>query len=177
MKEEIILITLQVTLVAGFLVVFFFSYASIVENEIVTKQVNYLVDSFTGSASGFLSPETLGVIKNSVDNINPPDMSEEDQEVVEKNAALETQAVQIIMALIITGILVYLFYLIYSMRRGNVREAMKMLLVIGMILTAVAITEVTFLNLVAKNYLTADPNYFRGRILTVLNNFAKNPNL
>ncbi len=177
MKEEIILITLQVTLVAGFLVVFFFSYASTVENEIVTKQVNYLVDSFTGSAKGLLDPQTLNDIKSSIDSLNPPDLSEEDKEVEAKNLQLENQAVQIVMALVITGILIYLFYLIYSMRRGNVREAMKMLLVIAMILTAVAVTEVTFLNLIAKNYLSADPNYFRGRILSVLNNFAKNPAL
>lgn len=177
MKEEIILITLQVTLVAGFLVVFFFSYASTVENEIVTKQVNYIVDSFTGSAKSLMDPQTLDDIKSSIDALNPPDLSDEDQEVEEQNLLLENKSVQIVMALVITGILVYLFFLIYSMKKGNVREAMKMLLVIAMILTAVAITEVTFLNLIAKNYLSADPNYFRGRILSVLNNFAKNPSL
>lgn len=177
MKEEIILITLQVTLVAGFLVVFFFSYASTVENEIVTRQVNYLVDSFTGSAKSLLDPATLNDIKSSIDSLSPPDLSQEDQEVEAQNLQLENKSVQIVMALVITGILIYLFYLIYSMRKGNVREAMKMLLIIGMVLTAVAITEVTFLNLIAKKYLSADPNYFRGRILSVLNNFVKNPTL
>lgn len=177
MKEEIILITLQVTLVAGFLVVFFFSYASTVENEIVTKQINYLVDSFTGSAKSLLDPQTLTVISDSVNELNPPDLSQEDQEVIEKNLVLENQATQVVMALIISGVVVYLLYLLYSMTQGNIYEAMKMLLVIAVILLAVAATEVTFLNLVAKNYITADPNYFRARILSVLNNFANNPSL
>lgn len=173
MKDEIIFIVLQVCLIASFLVIFFFSYVSEIENKIVQKQIEYLVDSFTNEQKYIITdPSIREIIKNSVDSIQTPDLSQEDAEVEASNQQLENLAVQTVLICLIIGILIFLFYLLSSMMQGNVKGPIKILSTSIIILLAVGATEVTFLDGIARNYISADPNYFRMKILQQLKNFA-----
>lgn len=173
MKDEIIFIVLQVCLIASFLVIFFFSYVSDIENKIVQKQIEYLVDSFTDEQKYIITdPSVRQIIKNSIDNIQSPDLSQEDAEVEASNQQLENLAVQTVLIFLIIGIIIFLFYLLSSMLQGNVKGPIKILTTSIIILIAVGATEVTFLDGISRNYISADPNYFRMKILQQLKNFA-----
>lgn len=174
MKEEVIFITLQVALIASFLVIFFFSYVSKVENTIAENQVKYLVDSFTEDQKYFITdPLTKDAISRSVAEIKAPDLSKEDEYVHDSNEKLKSTAYQIILAVFLVGIIIFSVYALYLMNRRDYRSIYKMLIISVILLATVAITETVFLNKIAHEYISADPNYFRNRILVQLKKFSE----
>ena len=173
MKEEVIFIFLHVALIASFLVVFFFSYVSKIENLIVNDQVNYLIDGFTADQKYFITDLSIKeAIRKSVEEMKAPDLSSEDEHVYQRNKALKANAYQIILAVFLIGVLIFMTYAMHSINKGDSRSVYKMLITSVILLFAIALTEIFFLNCIARKYINVDPNYFRNRILIQLNKFA-----
>lgn len=174
MISETVFIMLQVCLIASFLVIFFFSYVGRVEKEIVEKQVTYLVDNFTSAQKYYITqPQIKQLIQQTIESIQPPNLKEEDKAVNESNYKLEQQAVQIILAFMLSGIIVFLTYVLYCINNDNPQGPIKMLIVSAILLMVVALTETVFLNTIAKHYISANPNYFRQKILKELKKFSE----
>lgn len=174
MKEEVIFIILQVALIASFLVVFFFSYVSKVENEIVEDQVKYLIDSFTEDQKYFVTdPVTKEAIRQGIAEMKAPDLRKEDEHVKSRNTALKSNAYQIIFALLLVGLIIFATYSLTLMKKGDYRSIYRMIITSLILILTVAITEIFFLNKIARVYISADPNYFRNRILVQIKKFSE----
>lgn len=174
MKDEIIFIILQVSLIASFLVIFFFSYVSKIENLIVEDQVKYLIDSFTSDQKFFITdPVVKDTIKKSIVDIQAPDLTTEDEEVREHNEKLKGRSYQIILGILLVGLIVFFSYFLYCLNKGNIRPCLKMLITSLILLAAIAGTEIFFLNGIARKFVSVDPNYFRHKILIQLQKFSE----
>ena len=149
-------ILLHVILISSFLVIFFFTYASKVEKQIVQNQSTAVVQDVLDDILVILPDSAVATIGEHVQNITPPDMSDEDNDVKIKNHELYMKTVKQIAALFVIGmIVIYIMSKVYKF-------SMKDLLVHNLIiLFFVAVTEFAFLRYFAKNYSTIDSNYVK----------------
>lgn len=160
--EDIATIIVLVVLVAIFLTVFYFTYVSKVEDEIIRKQVAYLTNYFISDLK-LLPREDIESIRQSIpDNQN---MAEQDQAVKIHNKKVEEKAYTVlgIFSAIGIGIAYYL-----SKKYGfSLLDVLKNNL---LILAFVALTEFIFLNVFVRNYISVDVNAIKLFILDKLVN-------
>jgi glucan phosphoethanolaminetransferase (alkaline phosphatase superfamily) len=151
-----------------FILLFFFTYASVIERNIVISQTEDLVDSLVGQSGVLLKDKTS--IRNLVLNIPVQDMSTEDERLQKQNLILVKKASLIIglfagcLILVVIGLVVYY------------RLDWKKILVTNIILLfVVACVEFVFLTFIAQNYKSFDPNYVRYVILGELQKIKSSP--
>lgn len=149
-------VLLHVILISSFLVIFFFTYASKIEKQIVKNQSTAVVQNVLDDILIILPDSTLETIGDHIQNISPPDMSEEDNEVTTKNHELYMKTVKQISVLFVVGMIV-----IYIMSRVYKFSMKDLVLHNLIILFFVALTEFSFLTYFAKNYSTIDANYVK----------------
>ena len=75
--EILINVTMNIGLISVFIVIFFFTYGSIVEQEIIKKQSEIITIDLISIIKPFLSSEDCIKLK---DNLTVPDMSKEDND-------------------------------------------------------------------------------------------------
>jgi hypothetical protein len=172
MINEVVFIILEVALVATFLAVFYFTYVKNVENNIVDQQIAYLIDDLTAMSQYVLTNEQRNKIKEKLDNMSIPDLSEDDKKVLDNNIALEKKATIYVGILLLIGFLAFIGYYIYSIKTGVYTNNFQDFNKAFMILLSVAITEYLFLNLIVKNYRSVKINYIKYKFLENLNNFS-----
>jgi hypothetical protein len=158
-------ILLHVILISSFLVVFFFTYASRVEREIVENQSKTIVTDIMKEITVFVPSEAMPDIKEGVRTIQSPDMKAQDDQVKAANAALFKKTLTQISVVVIVGMLcVFIMSKVFKF-------SMSELLVHNLIiLVFVAITEFVFLTYFAKNYRTIDSNYIKYTALKAIEN-------
>ena len=78
-------IILNVTLIATFIGVFFFTYGKTIEENVVKNQSELVADYLAKDLSTFIDKETAQKITST---LLPPDMSKQDQDVEENNKQL-----------------------------------------------------------------------------------------
>lgn len=162
-------IVLGVVLIATFISVFFFTYVSKVEADIVKSQMTNIVDDLTDGSRLVLSPSQINTVGDLVQNdLTVPDMSAEDAKVAMNNNALKKKAMKVFGIIIGVGLLV-LMYLWYT-HKLNMGEIIKYSLII---LVVVAVTEYTFVTQITKNYQIVDPNFVRYLIANNLQMYAQ----
>ena len=149
-----------VTIFSIFLGIFYFTYASNIENDILKIQIKKLVDSFTNDLNKLNIRDVNSKIYNIIDNFNVPDMSEEDKKVKDNNNALMFKSAKLfgIFALFSIFFITAMFF-IYKIDLKNI------LITNCIILIFVAITEIFFLNMVAKRYNSLDTNSIKKTIV------------
>ena len=149
----VLTIITSVGMIMLFLGIFFFGYASIIEQEIVTINTNIVTTDLLNIIEPLLDKSTKSDI---LMNLNYPDMSKEDDEVSAINKDLVMKAgislgIIFIVSLVIGFILAYLY-------------KYKILEILGInfiILICIGLTEFSFLHLIPKKFISADTNFIR----------------
>lgn len=147
-------IILSVVFISCFICIFFFTYATRVERNIVVNQTQNLVDSFTGNISVLFSDNES--VKNFVQNMSVKTVNEDDERIKEKNQKILKEAafvvgISAICLIILTIFLIYLFKVNYK----------KLIITNLIILLCIGIVEFSFLTFIAQNYISFDPNYVK----------------
>jgi len=149
-----------VTLFSIFLGIFYFTYASKIENEILKIQIKNLVDSFTNDLNKIHIRNINAVLYKAINGLKVPDMSEEDKKVNDSNKKLMIKSMKVfgIIALFCIVFITSMFF-IYKI------ELKSILITNCIILVFVGITEMFFLNMVAKRYNSLDTNTIKKTII------------
>jgi len=153
-------IILNVTLIATFIGVFFFTYGKTIEENVVKNQSELVADYLAKDLSTFIDKETAQKITST---LLPPDMSKQDQDVEENNKQLKSQAFHILSIVFVVGLL--LTIIITKYYKLNLTDILQTNLTI---LAFVAITEYAFLTYIGQNFISLDPNFVRHKILVSL---------
>jgi uncharacterized membrane protein YraQ (UPF0718 family) len=157
--RDIANIILHVTLISAFIGIFFFTYASKVEEQIVKDQVNYIVKDFIGDSKNLLGPESEA-IKQMLNNIQAPDLEEEDKMVKEQNSKLFSHAMKILVVGVLIGCCT-----VYWMSTKYDFDLMELIKVNLILLAFVALTEYVFLTYFGASFRSGDPNVVKKIIL------------
>ena len=167
-------ILLHVGLMAVFLTIFFFTFAQNIEKQIVEEQINFVITDIVGNVFQPLNKEQKKCIKCEINKeFKTLDFNKEDSEVKKSNKQVFDKA------LIFVGIL-FVIVLIFVIIMGFVNKwdhhYIKYLITASVSsLIFVAITETLFLLLIAKNYLSADPNKIQLKIIKTLEKDRPSP--
>lgn len=172
MIREVVFVLLEVSLIATFLAIFYFTYVKNVENNIVDQQISYLVTDLTDISKYVLDDEERQKIRDKLNEIQIPDLKEEDKRVINNNNKIENQATIYISVLLSVGFLAFIAYYIHSTKIGKGDIVFGDFMNALVILLAVAITEYLFLNLIVKNYRSVKVNNIKYKILENINNFS-----
>jgi len=170
-------ILLHVVMLSSFVAVFFFVYGSKVEQNVVKKQTNAIVDSFTGDIKNIVPQSQLDKLKPYLDQyLVAPDMQQADADAKKKNHDLMMKTVKILG--IINGIAIALIIILWCVGKFAFQgkyyfSGWKLLRDNLITLAFVAVTEFFFLTVIAQNYKSADPNTVKLAIVNTLQNYAK----
>ena len=159
-------IIINVTLIAVVIGVFYFTLASKVEQQVVINQSQYIADSFMNNIVPFISeqqkPLIIAAINKQMDQ-QKQSLTQQDLDAQTKNSQLTILAVIILSIVGVLGI--GSSYALAYYNKINYFEILKSNLVLVLF---VGLTEVLFLELIAKNYISVDPNQVNTDILNAL---------
>jgi len=160
-------ILLHVLLMSIFLTIFFFTIAKNVEKQIVEDQVKYIMDDLIGNTFKGLDNNEKELIKKQVDEeFSSDSLKNEDIKVIQQNKKVFDKS--LIFLSILCSILIVIIVIMYIIYRFEF-SYIKLLGISALFsLIMVALTETSFLFLIAKNYLSADPNNIKLKIIEKL---------
>lgn len=155
-------ILVHVALMATFLTIFFFTFASNLEAGIVKNQVNFVIDDIIGDTFNFVPGKEQRKIL--IDNIvsklpDEKDLKSSDEKVKENNSNTFNDAIRFLTVLLTTASVIVILLAVFFKWDF---EHIKYIVISGIVgLIFVAITEFIFLILIARNFISADPNLIR----------------
>jgi len=159
-SHMIINIIMNSGLIASFIAVFFFTYATTIEQDIVKSQTVIVINDLMQTINPLLSDNVKKQIYN---NIKTSDMSDVDTNASNINNEIINNAYS---HLIIIFSIAFLFVMVLSIAYNhNLYEILGLNLIL---LVLVALTEFTFLHFIPHKFITADTNWVRWKILTTL---------
>lgn len=160
-------ILIHVGVMALFLTVFFFTIAQYFEKKIIEEQIDFVIDDFVGNSLKPVPENTKKEIKEKIDNVfNSKDLSKADESIKKENKKISTKAWIFVSTLLgIILVIVLTFGFIYKWDRYYLKFLFNSALIS---LIFVAITETLFMFLIAQNYLSADPNQIKMKIIQTL---------
>lgn len=169
LAKHIANIILATAMISVFLGVFFFTYASKVEQNIVVNRSTQIVDDMIITAKNVIPQDKKKVIQAELLPylVVPNSLEEEDAKVAEANKQLMQTASKaigifvLICAIIVSLIALFAKIPLWEMIKDNL-----------VILIFVGLTEYTFLTFFAQNYITIDANYVKEKILSSLIQFG-----
>ena len=154
-------VVLNVTLISIFIGIFFFTYAKVVEQNIVKNQSELIAGYLAKDVSTFLSKQTAQKIKESV--TIPLDMAQQDREIEYNNQSLQMNAFIVLVIIFVVGIVI-----VFSLSKYYQFGLSNILIQNLIIVTFIGLTEFSFLTYIIQNFLPLDPNFVRYKILTSL---------
>ena len=158
--EHIINVVMNVSLIATFIGVFFFTYVKTVEKQIVQSQSEMIADEIADDISIFLDKPTAQKLAS---NIPLPDLSEADKAAKKSNDALQLNASKILAIICLCGLAIsYYFTQKYKL------DFMSILRSNLIILTGVALTEYVFVTYILQQFVSADPNFVRYKVIDTI---------
>ena len=155
--ENISSVFMNALLVGLFLCVFFFTYVSSVEGDIVVNQIKFLADNFSQSVK-LMPQEIQDAIKTEINNTQLPDFTAVNTQIDASNSKIIKNSL-ILVGSILAGAMILIYILSTKYLCGF--SFWNMLGKNLIILTFIALTEFTFLNLIPRNYMSVDPNYVK----------------
>ncbi len=162
-------ILIHVALMATFLTIFFFTVASKLEAGIVKNQVNFVIDDIIGNTFQFIptEEERKVLINNLINKLpDPEDLKSADEAVEKNNENSYNTAIHFLSILL--GSVVAILLVMGIVFKWNLQDA-KFLFISGIVgLFFVAITEFIFLILIARNFISADPNLIRSQAIKTI---------
>lgn len=170
-------IAIQVTFIFIFLTVFFFSYVQIVEKEEFQKQLYLIVDNIMqGVEQNILNAHDINkqdkivIINGIINTIQEKivmDSRSDIENVMKQNKAVKMKAFK---SLVVSISIITLFILLVGFCapvKHQIKEAILIVVFVG-------ITEYAFLQLIAKNYISADPNKVKRSFGKAIQDWVKN---
>jgi len=160
-------ILIHVLIMSIFLTIFFFTVAKNVEKDIVKEQIRYVLDDFIGNTFKGLDSSQKQYIKKQInEKLNTDSLKESDKKVQEQNKIIFNKS--LVFLAVIVSILFFIIFALYLIYRFDIKY-IKLLGISALIsLIFVAVTETSFLLLIAKSYLSADPNQIKFKIIKTL---------
>ena len=159
-------ILVHVALMATFLTIFFFTFASNLEAGIVKDQVNFVIDDIIGDSFSFVpGKEQRKILIDYIVSKLPDkkDLKSADQKVEKNNKETFDTSIRFLTVLLTTVIVILILLGVFF--NWNY-ENIKFITISGLIgLIFVAIAEFIFLILIAKNFISADPNLIRSEVV------------
>jgi hypothetical protein len=155
-NKDIAQITLNITFISSIIAVLFFTYGKDVEKMIVQDQAKNIADELAEDVKIFfpkISRETIAA------SIKVPE-EKTDENMILKNATLVSQSIKIFGTICGVGFLITLLICFF----GNV-NIFEVILESLVILAFAVCTEILFLNVIARNYKSADANFVKLQIL------------
>ena len=159
-------VTLSVILVSTFISIFFFTYVSKVEEEIVKTQMDNIVVNLIKDLNLWVSPEFKNILRDSVNKMKSPETSQEDDEVLKSNNKLLIKSIKVFGIVFCIGI--FLIWCMWYKYRFNIKEIVLYNLIM---ICFVALTYFLFLISVPKNYNIIDVNHVKYMFLVNLKNW------
>jgi hypothetical protein len=162
-SEFIANVFISVTLIATFIGIFFFTVAAKIEQDIVKNQTKALVKDLV-QYKVYLPESSKLFASIMVDNLKAPNMEAADAEAKASNSALLKKATKLIVMgnilaiLAVGGLYMYQKFDILHLLKENL-----------FILFFVGLTELMFLVLIGRSYITADPNYVKYYLVKTIN--------
>jgi len=161
--KSFIQIIFNVLLISLFLTTFFFTYVKNIENNIFINNIKYLVDDLSSTIKLF-GPRIGPLINQSINDINMPDLSHEDNNTIENNNNIFKNAV--IANVIFTFIILLIIYHIYTFYDNSI--CLKNIVIQNfIILLFIIFTEYSLLTYFISEYIAVDPNKVK---ITIVNN-------
>lgn len=155
---------LSVVLISAFIGIFFFTYASKVENDIVKVRSSQIINDLTETVIKISPKEQKEEISKTLGPyLMPPDLSKEDDTVEESNKELRKKAFIFIISFVVVGFIIF-FGLAHIFKFSAKKMIYKNLIVLAF----VALTEFCFLTFFARHYITIDSNFIKYKIIDTL---------
>lgn len=151
----------MVSLYTVFVTILFFTYGKYIETAVAKNNANLLVKSLTSDLKFFgtqLAPDEFHKLESVLKNLNPPDMSEADQEIKDQNSALMKRTMLIVLSSALGAIIFGLLLWVFLLKRP-VKQYFTFIFPHAIILLIfVAIVEMCFFFFISRNYRSLDPN-------------------
>lgn len=162
-SETIVKIILQVVVIFCFIGIFFFTYASHIEKNIVINQTNDIVDDLSGNLKKVLPDDVLDVLRIKFNQLSRPDLSSQDNDIQQSNNVILKKAIQSIITITISLLLVALLIIIvFKIDIPSIVDMGKETIII---LIFVGFVEFSFLTFFAQYYRTIDSNFVKSKII------------
>ena len=160
-------ILIHVGVMALFLTIFFFTIAQYFEKKIIENQIDFVIDNFVGNSLKSLPKDKSEEFKQQINNaFDKQDLSKDDEKIKKENKNISTKAWIFVGTL--SGIILFITVIIGFIYKWEIYY-LKFLFHSSLIsLVLVAITETLFMFLIAQNYLSADPNQIKSKIVDIL---------
>jgi hypothetical protein len=153
-------IFINIGLISALLGIFFFTYATTVEEEIVKTNAVVAVSNIMDMISPLLNNDLRASMMK---NIKTPDAKEEDLKAKKSNDVLMNDAYSKLLIILDIGLTIG--FIISTIYHYNFIKILGLNL---LIVTLVGCTEYTFLNFLPQNFISIDTNFIRYTILTTL---------
>jgi len=161
-SKDVASIILHIIIIATFIIIFFFTYGSKLEGQVVKQQMEYIVDDLVGDIK-VVSPEAAETLRKSLEQIPKPDLEEADRLAEENNSKLRKKAFIFIGIALVVGC-----GIVYGMSK-YFDFALKDIIIANVIsLIAVGLTYFLFSTFFIASYRSADPNFVKKSILKSL---------
>jgi len=157
-------VMMSILFISTFIAVFFFTYASQIESEIIVNQTTNIVDSFLESIDVWIphSEKVYDILQN----IQFSDTSADDARVKRKNDTIIKKTIKLF---VVIGSIMFLITALLIL--GFDLDWKPIVLSNLIILACVGLTEFFFLTCIAKNYVSFDPNYIKYVVVSRLEAF------
>ena len=153
-----------------FITIFFFTYAAKVEEEILTKQIENLIDDFTDNP--IVDNIDKKEIREILETIKYPDLKEEDRKVEGNNKNLKIQGMVFCLVMLVIVVLCIVIYYKKSGDKDKGQYIKSILISNGILLIFIGMTEYYYINVVIKQYYSLDPNDVKKEIIKTLKNYT-----
>ena len=159
----IVNVILSVAFASSFIGAFFFTYGKEVEKSIIVNNVQYTVDELLGFPSALLSDDIKKKLITYLNDVKLSDMTVADKKVSDNNTQL-LQKAGIILSILLVVSLVASFY-ISKKYNLNFPFILSQNLIL---LCGIGLVEFVFLKFIAGNYISANPNIVKKKILETI---------
>ena len=176
-SEFVSIVLCQVIMFFVFITIFFFTYATLTEKNVLKNQISFLIDQTIGPYLNFLSKNEPSIdIKSEVNKITPDPKN--DSEIDAKNKAIIIYVIKILIisVLVISG-LIYGLYHFSKVKNSGFFTSFKLTHIIIeslIILFFVGITEFVFLKYFGARFISIDINKVKIALLTKIKNYIGN---
>lgn len=186
-------VSIQVAIIFAFLTIFFFSYVSRVENTEFKDQLDFVIDNIykkyeldiknlidkygiNQDKKDLLKMQIYGIIDLEEDKLKKESKKDSD-DINRKNSDIISDAtfyVKVVGSISLI-IVILLFIIMYNKYDCILPLKTYGIEAIGL-LFFIFLVEILFLNMIVKNYITANPNYIKNKIAQAIINYIDNNN-
>jgi len=162
-------------MIFGFLTLFFFNYVDKVEKEEFVKQVNFVVDDLVYKYLPYsmrLSQQQKDLVNEQIDKMAAESSlkaKSENDEVDRENELTKNKGYTYVMSFLLVVIILISVVLL----AGYCLDLKHDLKEVMIIVLFVALVEFTFLTVIARNYISADPNAIKRTVAETVAKYAE----